>query len=148
VVPFLKESWHRHLGLSLESREVEWEVLAELRNSNPPNLALVGWSADYPDPDSFLRASIARRCARWHNPAYERLVEEAARVTDHARRIELYQKADRILVAEEAVILPLTYVQGRVLVKPWVSLPRTPPSLMRFKDLVVGQKGGDSAKSR
>jgi hypothetical protein len=51
--------------------------------------------------------------------------------------MELYQEADRILVAEEAAIMPLSYGRGRMLVKPWVALPRTPPVRMPLKDIVV-----------
>ncbi len=74
---------------------------------------------------------------RWHSARFDVLVEEAARIADQARRIELYQEADRILVAEEAVIMPLGYAQGRILVKPWVTIPRVPPVLMRLKHIVL-----------
>jgi ABC-type oligopeptide transport system substrate-binding subunit len=61
----------------------------------------------------------------WQNARFDALVEEAARTTDHARRMQLYQEADQILVAEEAVVMPLSYGRGRVLAKPWIALPRT-----------------------
>jgi len=51
--------------------------------------------------------------------------------------MELYKEADRILVADEAVIMPLSYGRGRILAKPWVTLPQVPCVPMRLKNIVV-----------
>ena len=74
---------------------------------------------------------------RWRHAGFDAHIEEAARITDRKRRIELYQAADRILVADEAGVMPLGYAQGRQLVKPYVRIPRTPPYLLRLKHAVV-----------
>jgi len=84
-----------------------------------------GWVADYPDPDNFLRQSSFYRILRnrgWQHPRLEQLLEDAARTTDRARRLAMYREADRILVNEEAVVVPLAYPSGTnvELVKPWV----------------------------
>jgi oligopeptide transport system substrate-binding protein len=73
----------------------------------------------------------------WRNEAYDRLVEEARRVTDQEERMKLYGQADRILV-EEAAIVPLTYLRAHLLVKPWVSKCPTPATGRRFwKDVII-----------
>jgi ABC-type oligopeptide transport system substrate-binding subunit len=111
---------------------------------------LLAWSADYPDPDNWLRVNFhstqGMNRPRWDNARFDALVEEAARVTDQARRMELYQEADRILVAEEAVIMPLSYGRGRMLAKPWVTLPRLAPVPLRLKDVVVDRKTNEQEK--
>ncbi len=141
VVPFLREAWRRNLGLHLEPQSLGWEALMERLHRDPAHLTLLGWSADYPDPDAFLRvlfhSTEGSNDARWHNPRFDSLVEEAARVTEQARRMELYREADRTLVAEETVIMPLGYAQGRILVKPWVTMPLVSPVLMRLKHFVL-----------
>ena len=78
-----------------------------------------GWTADYPDPDSFLRVFFSGLEAGWYDKAYQRLVQEARRLTDQAERMALYHQADRILM-EEAAIVPIMYQRRPVLVKPWV----------------------------
>jgi len=141
VVPFLRRAWRKNLGLSVDAQSVEWEAFIERRDRDPPHLALWGWLADYPDPDALLRvlfhSTEGINAPRWHSARFDALVEEAARVADQTRRMELYQEADRILVAEEAVIMPLGYARGRILVKPWVTIPRVPPALMRLKHIVL-----------
>jgi ABC-type oligopeptide transport system substrate-binding subunit len=129
------------LGLDLDSQSLPWGEYLQRLEREPPNLSLFGWSAGYPDPDDWLRgvfhSTEGRNDPRWHNARFDALVEEAARVADQARRMRLYKKADRILVAEEAVIMPLSYGRGRILVKPWVTLPQVLCVPMRLKNVVV-----------
>jgi len=99
------------------------------------------FSYDYPDPDGMLRVLFHSReglnLIRWSNAEFDMLTEQAARIADRKQRIELYRQADRILVADATAIMPLSYAQGRQLVKPYVELPRIPPSLLRLKHAVV-----------
>lgn len=98
---------------------------------------LMGWIADYPDPDNFLRVGLRRTVVKWQNKAYDRLVEEARVVTDQGERMKLYGQADRILV-EEAAIIPLTHGRLHLLVKPWVSKYPIPPTGGGFwKDVII-----------
>jgi len=141
VVPFLRRAWRENLGLNLDAQSLAWGAFMERLDRDPAHLTLIAWLADYPDPDALLRVLLHStegiNPPRWHNARFDSLVEEAARVADQNRRIELYQEADRILVAEQAVIMPLSYARGRILVKPWVTIPRVPPVLMRLKHIVL-----------
>ena len=141
IVPFLQRAWRKNLGIELQAQSVELGVFFERLHHNPASLNLAGWSADYPDPDSLLRVPFHSReginIPHCHNARFDALVEEAARVTDQIKRIALFQEADQILVREEAVVMPLCYAQGRTLVKPWVTMPRVPPALLRLQDIVV-----------
>jgi ABC-type oligopeptide transport system substrate-binding subunit/serine/threonine protein kinase len=143
VVPFMRGTWRQILGVELQAQSLEWGEFMERLEGDRPHLSLSGWSADLPDPDGFLRATYhsteglyAAACG-WQNARYDALVEEAARVAQPARRMALYQEADGILVAEETVILPLCYALGRILIKPWVSMPRVPSALLNLKDVVL-----------
>ena len=140
-MPFLRTSWRRNLGLDLEAHNLEWKDLLQQLVQDPPHMHILGWSADYRDPDNFLHVVFhsgeGLNDPRWHNTRFDALVEEAARITDQERRMALYREADRILVAEEAVIMPLSYGQWHVLAKPWVTLPDTVSVTMPFKAMVV-----------
>jgi ABC-type oligopeptide transport system substrate-binding subunit len=143
IVPFVQRAWRRNLGLELQAQSMEWGEFQERRMRDPPHLSLAGWLADYPDPDDFLRTTYhsteginAARCG-WHNAHFDALVEEAARVADPARRVALYQEADRILVSEEAAMMPLCYAQGRILIKPRLTMPRVPPAMLQLKEILL-----------
>jgi ABC-type oligopeptide transport system substrate-binding subunit len=129
TVPFLRNAWYQNLGLEVISEGLPWEAFLERMSSQTAHLTMIGWGADYPDPDFMLRVTFHSRMGfasqGWRNARFDALVEEAARTADHVRRMALYQEADQLLVAEEAAVMPLSYGSGRVLVKPWVSLPHT-----------------------
>jgi oligopeptide transport system substrate-binding protein len=143
VVTFLYQSWKSILNLDINPTPMSWEDFLEQRDTDPPDLALNAWSADYPDPDNFLRilfhSEEGINPIRWRSAEFDRCVEEAVRILDQNQRLELYRKADHILVAEETVIIPIFYSQGRILAKPWVSFPRIPPAMLQLKEVVVNK---------
>lgn len=94
------------------------------RYGDPPPLGRIAWIADYPDPDNVLRvvfhSTSGHNFARFRNDVFDRLVEEAQRSTDQRQRMRIYHEADRLLVAEEAAIIPLGYTRTMTLVQLWV----------------------------
>ena len=137
----LHQQWRDVLGVAVKVQGLAWSEFMNRQESDPPHIAINGWQADYHDPDSMLRILFHSREGvndiRWSNHRFDSLIEEAAQIADRKIRIELYQEADRILVASEAIVMPLTYGLGRQLTKPYVRIPRSPPSLLRLKHAVV-----------
>ncbi len=137
----LQSRWRQVLGVQDAARGLPWPEFMDRQDHDPAPIMISGWSADYPDPDSMLRVLFHSReglnPVRWSNLKFDALTEEAAVIADRKRRLELYQQADRILVTDEAAIMPLSYAQGKQLVKAYVELPRIPPSLLRLKHAVV-----------
>jgi oligopeptide transport system substrate-binding protein len=144
LVEYICSSWKDHLDIRVTPQSMPWDEYVARRDHDPAPMMLMGWSADYPDPDDMLRilfhGSDGLRLPRWDHPRFNVLVEDAGRTFDPGKRMELYREADRILVAEEVVILPLGYAQGRHLAKPWVGLPKVPPHFLRVKDVVLGDR--------
>jgi ABC-type oligopeptide transport system substrate-binding subunit/class 3 adenylate cyclase len=116
---YLQAQWRENLGVEITWETVEWAAHMNRMHGGLPHLFFNSWMADYPDPDSFLRASPIRDRSRWRNDIYDELVEKARRIMDQKERMRLYGQADRILI-EEAGIMPLTYESSHWLVKPWV----------------------------
>jgi oligopeptide transport system substrate-binding protein len=134
---FMAKQWYQNLGIKLCWEILEFATLLERLDRQPPHMFGLAWIADYPDPDSFLRANPLLRYTGWRNPAYDGLVERASRTTDQAERMKLYAQADRILI-EEAVLLPGTYGRNHLLVKPWVSrYPTSAMATLSWKDVVI-----------
>jgi len=132
----LQAYWQENLGVGIRWRVVDAAAFYEAQRDQA-GLFLLGWIADYPDPHSFLSEAAPEILRRWGNEAYDRLVAEASRITDQVQRVALYKEADRMLM-EEAVIVPLTYGQNHMLVKPWVSRYFvTPMAGLLWKDVVI-----------
>jgi ABC-type oligopeptide transport system substrate-binding subunit/DNA-binding SARP family transcriptional activator len=134
---YLQAQWLENLGVEIAWELKEWRDFYDLFSEGAPNLWLVGWYADYPDPDNILRVQWWLRLGGWQNTDYNQLVEGARRVLDQAERMEMYKQADRILV-EEVPVLPLCYGRFHMLVKPWVKkLLASPLKWWSWKDVVL-----------
>jgi ABC-type oligopeptide transport system substrate-binding subunit len=125
------------LGVKIAWGIMDWATFLDRVERGSQPMSLYGWVADYPDPDDFLRVSPIQRQTRWRHESYERLVEEARRVTDQRERMELYGQAEWILV-QEAPIMPLVYGRRHLLVKPWVrKYPISPIGWWFWKDVIL-----------
>jgi len=137
VSEYLSTQWRENLGVEIVWETLEWAMLLDRLKEAPPHLLRTGWAADYPDPDNFLRVALAQYYTQPWNEAYDNLVEGARRITDQAKRMEMYREADRMLI-ESAAIMPLTYGRSHLLVKPWVSTyPLSATKELPWKDVVI-----------
>jgi oligopeptide transport system substrate-binding protein len=134
----IQDQWREYLGVAVAWESLEWTIYLERLRKQLPNIWLMGWGADYPDPDTFLRLAIWDRAVQvWKNEEYIDLVERARRSLDHAERMQLYARAQQLLT-DEVPVLPLTYFRGHLLLKPWIT--EYPLSTMRWdywKDVVI-----------
>jgi ABC-type oligopeptide transport system substrate-binding subunit len=137
IMEYMQAQWLENLGVEITCSQVDWGRFLDTLGRENPHMWPMGWRADYPDPDSFLRASQWRVRTKWQNEAFDALVEGARRVMDQEERMRMYQQADRILV-EEAPILPLLYYRQHLLVKPWVrKYPTSAIEKWFWKDVVI-----------
>ena len=137
TVEYLQAQWRENLEVEITWKQMELGRLLDRLSRETPHMWLMGWIADYPDPDNFLRVSTWRFNTGWQSEAYDGLVEGARRALDQGKRMRMYQQADRILV-EEAPILPLFYSRLHLLVKPWVKkFPVSPLKWWFWKDVII-----------
>jgi len=74
------------------------------------------------------------------NDEYAELVEAAGRSTDQRARLALYERADRLLM-QEAAVMPLVYGRIDLLLKPWVrQFPISPVRFWFWKDVVMEEE--------
>ncbi len=133
---YLHAHWLENLGVEITWQEIEWGRFPDIWLKKTPHMWMVGWWADYPDPDDYLRI-IYWLSPEWQNEEYDRLVERARRAMDQKERMDLYRQADMTLI-EEAPLLPLAYLRFHMLVKPWVRRYRTSPLRWWYwKDVII-----------
>jgi oligopeptide transport system substrate-binding protein len=85
------------------------------------NLYRMGWVMDYADPSALLDMVFSPRSAfqytGWQSKKYDELLAQALAERDEAKRLALYQAAEKALLNEEVVIVPLQYYDRTLLVK-------------------------------
>jgi oligopeptide transport system substrate-binding protein len=135
---YVQTQWRQNLGVELTWELVDWPTtFLDRLAKNLPHLYFMGWIADYPDPDNFLRTCVFRQNTGWQHQGYDELVERARQMMDQAERMQLYAQAEQILI-EEAPIIPLVYGRQNQLVKPWVSrFPISAIEIWFLKDVII-----------
>jgi oligopeptide transport system substrate-binding protein len=96
-----------------------------------PQLFILGWCADFPDPQNWLTAvfktggSSSARLG-FSNEEFDNLVTQADVESDPAKRAELYSQAQKLLI-EQAPVAFLWNDAGKALIKPYVKGVKTIP---------------------
>jgi oligopeptide transport system substrate-binding protein len=96
-----------------------------------PQLFILGWCADFPDPQTWLTAvfktggSASARLG-FSNEEFDKLVSEADVSQDPAKREQLYSDAQKLLI-EQAPVAFIYNDANKALVKPYVKGVKTIP---------------------
>lgn len=115
-------------NIAIENQE--WQVylntlLPDAPLDEKPNIYRMGWCADFPDAANWLigvfRSNSDQNYAMFNSPEFDAAVDEADSIDDQARREELYNQAERILVDDVTAIAPIYYYTYVRLYKPWLT---------------------------
>ena len=111
VAEAIQDMWRRNLGIDARLLNQEWKVFLDSKKSGNYQVSRFGWIGDYPDPNSFLDMWLTgggNNDTRWSNAEYDRLIREAGQTADLDQRLEVFQKAEAILM-EEMPIIPIYF---------------------------------------
>ncbi|MBI3867675.1 MAG: peptide ABC transporter substrate-binding protein [Verrucomicrobia bacterium] len=111
----LQAMWRQELGIVMEMRNVEWKVYLADQNAVNYELSRSAWVGDYNDANTFLDSFMSQNANNrtgWKSPRYDALMREANQALDRRRRAGLLQEAEKLLIVDDAVLLPLFYYAG------------------------------------
>ncbi|HEY5752747.1 MAG TPA: peptide ABC transporter substrate-binding protein [Chthoniobacterales bacterium] len=111
----LQAMFQRELGIRMGLQRQEWKVYLNTQNRLDYDLCRSSWVGDYNDPNTFMDMFVTdggNNRTGWSNPQYDQWIAEAAAELDSAKRYAIFQKAERMLVTDEAPICPLYYYVG------------------------------------
>lgn len=102
----------KEIGIDLEVQIIDRAAFGEARAQGKVPANYGNWWADIPDPDNYLYTYFHPSQSRYmstnyDNPRVTALLDEARITTDPARRAQLYQEAEKIIVGDDAAIVPL-----------------------------------------
>ena len=121
VAEAVQGMWERNLGVGVSLDNQEWKVYLKKLQNDPPNIFRLGWGADYPDPDNFMRlftAASGNNLTHWKNPRYDQLIDQAARELNPDKRTKLYDQAQTLLCETDLPIMPLFWTAESTLLNP------------------------------
>jgi peptide/nickel transport system substrate-binding protein/oligopeptide transport system substrate-binding protein len=103
--------------------ETDWPKFSRLLAEGKAPMFLYSWSADIPDPDNFLSLLAHSRSSRnytgYSSPVVDNLLGTARYERDPQRRVDLYRKAEQV-VLDDASVLPIWHSSYERLFQPWV----------------------------
>lgn len=111
----LQDMWKKNLGVEVNLVKQEQKVwLASMRELSY-QLCRSSWVGDYNDPNTFLECfTIGNGNNRtgWESKRYDELIAAAAREADPDKRNGIFQQAEKLLVTDEAPIIPVYHYVG------------------------------------
>ena len=118
----VQQMWHRELGIDVVLTTEEYRVYIDSMQSLSFDLLRSRWVGDYNDPTTFtdlFTSTGGNNNTGWKNPAYDRLIADAANEQDTTRRFALLKKAENLLL-NDAPIAPIFYGARTYLIRPEV----------------------------
>lgn len=98
--------------------ETHWPTFSKLLEEGKLPVFLYAWHADVPDPDNFLTKLFHSRSPRnffgYVNPTVDNLVTLARNEGDIQRRVDLYRRAEQVIVNDAPIIPVWHYAYERV----------------------------------
>lgn len=110
----------KKVGIEADVRRMETgAMLSSVRSGKYQGIFLSGWSGDNGDPDNFIGELWGEKnipvmnTSHHRNPELERVLAEALKISDVAKRTELYQRAQKIVMDDAPWIFINSVLQAR-----------------------------------
>ena len=136
IMEAIQAMWLKELGVRSTIEPFEQKTWVQNQQSKQHVIGLMGWTGDYPDPLTFLglfRGDGGNNWTGWASAAYDQLITETERTADAAQRLELFQRAEALLL-QEVPVTPLVFGSRTYLIHPSVrGWEPSPLGLHRFQ---------------
>ena len=107
--------WQENLGVTVTVEAIGgFRPYSTRVQTNPPELFWIGWAADFNDPDNFMRifhSASEYNYGKFFSAEYDRMVDNAAKLNDPAKRQLIYIRAEQLLAETEAAVIPLYHTR-------------------------------------
>ncbi|WP_373899051.1 peptide ABC transporter substrate-binding protein [Haloimpatiens sp. FM7315] len=112
LAEYEQEMYKKTLGINVKAEYVEWGIFQKRTDELKYQVGSMAWTGDYNDPNTFFDmwmtgAGIVP--TGWSNKKYDDLIKKAMSTLDNEERLAAYKEAEKILLVEDATIVPTTY---------------------------------------
>jgi oligopeptide transport system substrate-binding protein len=111
---YFQQAYYKALGVNIKVEYMEWAVFQKRTDEGDYEIAGMGWTGDYNDPMTEFDMWITGANmvpTFWSNKAYDEIIKKVSETNDQAVRLQLFKDAEKMLLADEAVISPVVYRQ-------------------------------------
>ncbi len=141
LAQFLQQELKKHLGIRIEIQSFDHKTFRAQLDLRIFPMFLSSWSADYPDADNFASVFLSgagNNRGGWASPKFDSQVLKARSLAIPKERERLYLEAQKLLLDEDVVMVPLYYEPNLALVRPRVKgLELSPLNYLFLKNVTV-----------
>lgn len=112
VMEKLQSDVQKKLGVKLSLSTMDWKAYVSAIRTDTPNLYRFQRGVPFMDPIWHLLTFTSddpNNPTGWKNTEYDRLVDKISTTPSGAARVKLIAQADKILVQDEAIVIPVYY---------------------------------------
>ncbi|MEO7367091.1 MAG: ABC transporter substrate-binding protein [Gemmatimonadaceae bacterium] len=113
-------------GVRVKLIQRDASSMREAARAGQTDMALKDWFADYPDAENFLypllhsaNKGVGGNVSFYSNPQFDKLVSDARREQDDAKRTAMYKQADE-MAFNDAPMIYLFFYKELYAVQPWI----------------------------
>jgi peptide/nickel transport system substrate-binding protein/oligopeptide transport system substrate-binding protein len=114
-------------GVRVKLVQRDASSMREAARAGQTDMALKDWFADYPDAENFLypllhssNKGVGGNVSFYSNPKFDKLVSDARREPDEAKRVAMYRDAD-LMAYNDAPMIYLFFYKELYAVQPWIT---------------------------
>jgi oligopeptide transport system substrate-binding protein len=122
IAEAIQQMWQQNLGVQVRLVNQEWKVYLDAQRTMSYQICRGSWIGDYVDPNTFLDMWVTgggNNETGWSNAEYDHLIAQAAETADPKARLEVFQKAEAILM-DELPIIPIYFYTSTRAIRPEV----------------------------
>lgn len=111
----LQAMWEKELGVKMEIRQTEWKVYLNEQSKLNFDLSRSSWIGDYNDANTFLdlfMSNNGNNRTGWKDETYDEIVRTANQQTDKEKRKRLLQSAEKKIIHDDLIIVPIYFYAG------------------------------------
>jgi oligopeptide transport system substrate-binding protein len=123
VMEAIQAMWAKQLGVHATLATLEQKTWIQNQQTLNYSVSTAAWAGDFLDPVTFLDLFVSgggNNWTGWGDPAYDRLIADAARAGGPGARFGIFQKAEAYLL-EHGPVAPLYFGAHAYLIDPAVS---------------------------
>lgn len=110
VAEAVQQMWKENLGIDLQISSMEWAAYQQMRMERNYQIMRTIWIGDYSDPMTFLENFLSYRpqnYAGYSNIRFDNYIETARKSANQNVRMKAMHDAERLLIAEDNVLIPI-----------------------------------------
>ena len=109
---FYQEQWKQALGIQVEITPMPFKARLQAMQDGNFDIVFAGWSPDYNDAMTYLdlfTSTNGNNYGKYESAEYDKLIADAMKEVDPAKRQDLLIQAETLLVKTDAPIFPLYF---------------------------------------